>query len=171
MDQIRLKTIPTFGTERLSLRQLAVSDVEEIFLLRADDLINKYLGRQAFRTWEEALGFIEKVKSNNLYYWAITQKGKNKLLGTICLFNVSSELSKGEIGYELLTEYQGNGIMEESAIKIIQFAFETLELKAIDAFTHIENQSSTDLLKRLNFSRIGGLYGANSNVILFRLEN
>lgn len=170
MEHRNIKTFPVLTTERLTLRQLTDSDVQEIFLLRSDTLINKYLDRQPSRTWKDALEFIEKVRSDSLSYWAITQKGNEKLVGTICLFNFSEELKRCEIGYELLTEYQGNGFMREAATKIIEYAIQTLKLKTIDAYTHKDNQSSTNLLKELNFMRTDSVDEENPDWILFRLN-
>jgi ribosomal-protein-alanine N-acetyltransferase len=170
MEHRNLKTFPILTTERLTLRQLSDSDVQEIFLLRSDTLINKYLDRQPSKTLEDALEFIEKIKKNSLSYWAITQKGNEKLVGTICLFDVSEELKKCEIGYELLTEYQGKGIMREAARKIIEYSIQTLGLKTIEAYTHKDNQSSTNLLKKLKFMTKDSVDERNSNLILFRLN-
>jgi ribosomal-protein-alanine N-acetyltransferase len=164
-----LKTFPVLTTERLILRQLSDSDVQEIFLLRSDTLINKYLDRQLSETLEDALEFIEKIKNNSLSYWAITQKGNDKLVGTICLFDISEEQKKCEIGYELLTEYHGEGIMREAANKIIEYSIQRLGLEAIDAYTHKDNKSSTNLLRELKFMNTASVDGKNSKLILFRL--
>lgn len=171
MELSNLKNPPILKTDRLTLRQLSECDVQEIFLLRSDTLINKYLGRQPSKTLDDALEFIEKIKSNSLTYWAITQKGNEKLVGTICLFDVSEELKKCEIGYELLTAYQGKGIMLEAAKKIIEYAFQTMDLITIDAYTHQDNQSSTNLLKELKFTKTESVEESNSKLILFRLNS
>ena len=169
MEHRNLKTFPILTTERLTLRGLSDNDVQEIFLLRSDALINKYLDRQPGKTLQDAFEFIEKIKKNSLSYWAIAQKGNEKLIGTICLFDVSEELKKCEIGYELLTEYQRKGIMREAAERIIDYAIQTLGLETIDAYTHKENQSSTNLLKELKFMSTNSVDEKNSNLILFRL--
>jgi [ribosomal protein S5]-alanine N-acetyltransferase len=171
MENRNLKIFPTLTTEKLSLRQLLDSDVQEIFLLRSDTSINKYLDRQPCKTLEDALKFIEKIKNNSLSYWAITQKENKKLIGTICLFGFSEELKKCEIGYELLTEYQGKGIMSEAAKKIIEYAIQTLGLKTIDAYTHKDNQRSTKLLIELRFERTEIVDETNSDLILFCLKS
>ncbi len=170
MEHGNLKTFPILTTERLTLRQLSDSDVQEIFLLRSDPLINQYLDRPPSKTLKDALGFIEKIKNNSLSYWAIAQKGNEKLVGTICLFDVSEELKKCEIGYELLTEYQGKGIMREAAKKIIEYSIQTLGLKTIEAYTHKDNQRSTNLLKELKFKSTDSVNETNSKLILFRLN-
>ena len=170
MEHRNLKTFHILTTERLTLRQLSDSDVQEIFILRSDALINKYLDRKPSKTLEDALEFIEKIKNNSLSYWAIEQKGNEKLVGTICLFDISEEFKKCEIGYELLTEYQGRGFMRETAKKIIEYSNQTLGLKTIDAYTHKDNQSSTNLLKELKFKSTDRVDETNSNLILFRLN-
>src|SRR5438477_351890 len=80
--------------------------------------INKYLDRQTSNTIDDARAFISKVNENinkgDSLYWAITLRDKNILVGTICLFGFSDENYKCEIGYELLTNFQGQGIMKEA---------------------------------------------------------
>ena len=154
-------TFPTLTTERLTLRQLSETDAPEIFLLRSDPTVNKYLGRQPSKTPEEALSFIKNVNknvgNNAGCYWAITFTGSAKLVGTICLFDISDELKKCEIGYELLPDHQGQGIMQEALEKIIEFVFQTLGLDIIEAFTHNDNESSSGLLQKFNFKKISNI--------------
>ena len=171
MPNKALSTFPILTTERLILRQLLESDVQEIFLLRSDKTINKFLDRKPSETLEDALNFIRNIKNNELLYWAITQTHSGKLVGTICLFDFSDELNKCEIGYELLTDYQGQGIMSEATKEIIEFAVHTLCLNAIDAFTHKDNHSSTKLLQKFNFYKTGIIDETNPNLLVFRLLN
>lgn len=164
-------TFPMLTTERLTLRQLSESDVQEIFLLRSDKTINKFLNRKPSETLDDALSFIKNIRSNELLYWAVTQTKSEKLVGTICLFDLSDELSKCEIGYELLADHQGKGIMSEALQKVVGFAVDTVGVKTIEAFTHKENHSSTKLLEKLNFQRINIVEETNPNLLLFRLSN
>jgi [ribosomal protein S5]-alanine N-acetyltransferase len=170
-----LSTFPTLATQRLTLRQPLESDVQEIFLLRSNTTVNKYLDREPTETVEEALSFIRKVndnfKNNAGVYWAITTTDNEKLVGTICLFNFSDQDKKCEIGYELLPNYQGQGIMNEALEKIIAFTFHTLGFETIDAFTHKDNQSSTKLLQKFNFRETSIIDEANANLIAFHLTN
>ena len=142
-------------TERLTLRQLSTNDGQNIFALRSDREINKYLDRQASKIIEDAINFINKIndsiKKNDSLYWAITLANTKIFVGTICLFEFSNEKNKCEIGYELLTNFQGQGIMKEAAGKVIDYAFQTMRLQKIEAFTHNGNRNSTKLLEKLDF--------------------
>ena len=164
------KNQPTLITERLTLRPLSVNDASEILLLRSDSEINKFLDRKPSKTLEDALHFIKIILENSeTFYWAITKTGEERLIGTICLYDFSEDRDKCEIGYELRTESQGQGIMLEAATKVIQYAMESLDVKNIEAFTHKDNQSSTNLLEKLNFNDLGSTLIENPSLILFRL--
>ena len=150
-----LTPFPILKTERLILRQLLISDEQEIFTLRSDSEINKYLDRQVCNTIDDARNFINKVNENinknDSLYWAITLGDRNILIGTICLFGFSDQNYKCEIGYELLTNFQGQGIMKEASEKVIDYAFNTIKVQKIEAFLHRDNQSSIKLLEKLSF--------------------
>jgi [ribosomal protein S5]-alanine N-acetyltransferase len=146
---------PILTTERLILRQLTINDHLDIFDLRSDPKINKFLNREICKTTEDAKHFINKINENiekgGAYYWAISLNNSKQLVGTICLFDFSIEKNSCEIGYELMEKFQGQGIMYETVQKVIAFVFYTLKFKKIFAFTHYENQNSTNLLLKLNF--------------------
>jgi|SRR5215203_2350295 len=163
---------PVLKTERLTLRQLISSDDKEIFALRSDDNVNKYLGRKPSKSIDDARNFIqtinENIQKNNSIYWAITLNGTDKLIGTICLFGFSNDNSKVEIGYELLPDFQGKGIMQEATSKVIHFGFQHVGVNSIEAHTHTDNQSSTRLLEKLNFKKDSA---ADENVTIFKLTH
>lgn len=170
-----LTGFPILTTERLTLRQPSESDVQEILSLRSDVSVNKYLGRSLTETTDEALAFIQKVnqgfKNNKGLYWGITISDNKKLVGTICLFNFSDDLKTCEIGYELLPDYQQQGIMNEALKKILDFTFQTLEIQTIEAFTHKDNLSSTQLLEKFNFEKTTFIDETDLNLIAFYLSN
>ena len=166
---------PVLTTERLNLRQLVINDEQEIFTLRSDGEINKYLDRQISNTIDDARNFINKVNENinksDSLYWAITLSDKNILVGTICLFGFSDENYKCEIGYELLTSFQGKGIMKEAVEKVIDYAFNTIKVEKIEAFLHRDNQSSIKLLEKFSFKNSNQPDKTNPDLICYHLTN
>ena len=166
---------PILTTERLTLRQLVSNDEQEIFTLRSDSEINKYLDRQISKTIDDARNFINKVNENinksDSLYWAITLSDKNILVGTICLFGFSDENYKCEIGYELLTNFQGQGIMKEAAEKVIDYAYKVIQVQKIEAVFHKDNQSSIKLLKKFSFSDSNEPDKTAPDLIYYHLTN
>ena len=166
---------PILATERLILRQLIIDDEQEIFSLRSDGEINKYLNRQVSNTIEDARNFIKKVNENinknDSLYWAITLSDRNILVGTICLFGFSDENGTCEIGYELLTKFQGQGIMKEAVEKVIDYAFNTIQVKKIEAFFHRDNHRSIKLLDKYSFKQSNELDKENPELLCYHLTN
>jgi len=166
---------PILTTERLTLRQLRINDEQEIFILRSDSEINKYLDRQISNTIDDARNFINKINENisknASVYWAITFSDKNILVGTICLFSFSDENDSCEIGYELLTNFQGQGIMKEAVEKVIDYAFNTIKVQKIEAFFHRDNQSSIKLLEKFSFRDSNKPDETDPDLITYHLTN
>ncbi|MBC7629716.1 MAG: GNAT family N-acetyltransferase [Ferruginibacter sp.] len=166
---------PILTTERLTLRQMLINDEQEIFTIRSDKEINKYLGRQLSKTNEDARNFIktinENVKKNDSIYWAITLSDKNIVIGTVCLFSFSEENDKCEIGYELLTNFQGTGIMKEAVEKVIDYAFNTIKVQNIEAIFHRDNQRSIKLLEKLSFRNSNKNDNTEPDLIYYHLSN
>jgi [ribosomal protein S5]-alanine N-acetyltransferase len=166
---------PILTTERLTLRQLSPDDRQNIFALRSDTAINKYLNRAPCNTIEDAINFINKVndniQKNNSIYWVITLTKSKTFVRTICLFNFSNEKNTCEIGYELLTNFQGQGIMKEAAEKVITYAFHTIQLQKIAAFTHNGNRNSTKLLEKAGFTKSTEAAKENPDFTIFTLTN
>jgi [ribosomal protein S5]-alanine N-acetyltransferase len=169
MGDRNFKPFPVLKTERLTLRQLESRDVHEIFALRSDDNVNKYLGRKPSETMDDAKFFIQTISENShknaSIYWAITRNGTDKLIGTICLFDFSDDNLKAEIGFELLPDFQGKGIMQEATSMVMGFGCQHIGLNSIEAYTHSENHNSIRLLETCNFIKHGVV---GNNLILFK---
>lgn len=142
-------------TDRLFLRALIPADEAAIFQLRTDSRINTYLDRPIQTNPEEATAFIKKVMDGTAggksYYWGITMADSDQLIGTICIWNMSKDRLHAEIGYELLPEEQGKGIMREALKAVIDFAFSVVGLQSLEAWTHRDNKASSNLLVHHGF--------------------
>lgn len=147
---------PLLVTERLTLRRIDSNDEQDIFALRSDAEVNKYIDRDMAETIDDARKFIEMInekisKGEPMMYWAITLTDSQTFIGTICLFSFSDEHDSCEIGYELLRKFQGQGLMHEAIKKVIEYGFQTIKLQTIEAVVHKDNQSSINLLRKLSF--------------------
>lgn len=155
MDPINFFPFPKIETERFTLRQLKIEDENEIFALRSDEGVARYLDRPRAKSINDAREFIHKINSsiseNELVYWAITQRGEDKVIGTICLWKISQQQAKAEIGFELLPAYQGRSIMQEVIPRVIEFGFKILNLKIIEGEVAPDNIKSIKLMERFGF--------------------
>jgi ribosomal-protein-alanine N-acetyltransferase len=163
-------------TERLELRQLKITDENEIFFLRSDENNNQFVDRPKPKKIQDARDFIirinNNIKSHDSFYWAITIKGNSKLIGTICLWNFSEDKKTAEVGYELNPAFQGKGIMDEALKKVVDFSFKTIGLTTLEAVPHKNNLKSISLLIKNNFLHdTTRKVEDNVNNIIFILRN
>ena len=151
----RKTTFPVLYSNRLELRSISEKDATQILFLRSNDIVGEFIERPKMKTINEAKQFIkdriEDIKNKKVYYWVISLKDENELIGTICFWNFSEDKSITEIGYDLKPEYFSKGIMSEAIKIVINFGFQTLKLSCIEAFTNSENTNSIKLLVGNNF--------------------
>jgi len=62
---------------------------------------------------------------------------------------------KAEIGFWLLTEYWGKGIVSEAIPLILDYAFRELKLHRIEAFIETENLNCKKVIIKLGFQHEG----------------
>jgi [ribosomal protein S5]-alanine N-acetyltransferase len=154
---LNFNPFPVIITERLRLRQVEKSDVDEILFLRSNKRVLEFLDREPTKSKDEALLFIEQLlkleKSTDGITWAVTLKPSNTLIGTVCFWNMKKAHYRAEIGYALHPDFQRKGIMHEAITAVINFGFSTMKLHSIEANVNPHNQSSIKLLERSNFVR------------------
>ncbi len=142
-------------TQRLQLKEINESHVEDILNIRSNEMINKFVQRNSPKNNYDALQFIltikEKTRNNQTFYWGISRKGEPNLIGTICLWNFSEDRKTAEVGYELLPDYHRQGIMSEALTAVLNFGFNHLHLQEILAMTDQLNESSKGLLLKHHF--------------------
>ena len=153
----RFSPFPVLFTPHFKLRALRASDENEIFFLRTDEGVNQFLDRPRANSIEDAQRFIQIITENTAkgeaILWAIEPRDGGVLVGTVCLWNISWADGRAEIGYELLPQYQGKGVMQEVLPVVMGYAFGVLGLGMITAEMSEGNVRSARLLERHGFVR------------------
>ncbi|MBW3523222.1 MULTISPECIES: GNAT family N-acetyltransferase [unclassified Chryseobacterium] len=143
-------------TERLVLRSIDESHVEDILKIRSNEIVNQFVKRISPKTNYDALDFIltikKRVENKETFYWGISLKDQTYLIGTICLYRFSEDRTEAEVGYELLPAYHRKGIMSETLTAVLNFGFNELYLNEILAFTNKFNENSKSLLLKHQFT-------------------
>jgi ribosomal-protein-alanine N-acetyltransferase len=177
--ELNFKNFPKLITERLVLRNIENNDVDLIHKLHSDPIVNAFVGRDNSSNLKKAEEYIIKMQNliskNECVYWVITEKENNDLIGSICLWNFDVENEIVEIGYEMLSEFQGKGIMTEVIKKVIKYTFEEIKAKIITAFPSSNNINSVTILKKLNFELETKKYNNKhenvKNLVTYTLRN
>lgn len=155
MLEFNFNPFPVIETERLLLRRVTNDDANAVFEIRSNPETMKFIPRPLLKNTDEALELIAeidgKITTNTGINWAITLKDNPKLLGIIGYYRTQPENYRSEIGYILLPEFHGKGIVSEAVNRLIKFGFEDLKLHSIEAVIDPDNVASEKVLQKCGF--------------------
>ena len=153
---------PELKTGRLLLRKLEKTDANEMFFLRSNENVLRYIGREPAKTIAEAEGFISKINKavdeNESILWGIAfLNDPSIIIGTICIWNFKKENYRGEIGFILHPDHWRKGIMKEAINAVVDYGFTVVGLHSIEALLDPENIASSSVLESTGFIKEGHL--------------
>jgi ribosomal-protein-alanine N-acetyltransferase len=149
---------PEIKTNRLLLRQFIETDLENVFKGLSHPDIIKYYG-VSYRTLEETkaqMEFFAGLEKNETgIWWAVCSPGNKIFYGAGGLNNVSKEHQKAEIGFWLLTDFWGQGIMTSAMPLICNYGFVNLGLHRIEGLVESDNINCKKAMAKLDFQYEG----------------
>jgi ribosomal-protein-alanine N-acetyltransferase len=162
MLALNFTPFPELKTERLLLRKLERTDANEMFFLRSNENVLRYIGREPAKTISEAEDFINKINKavdgNESILWGIAFLHEPSIvIGTICFWNLKPENYRGEIGYLLHPDQWRKGIMKEAINAVVDYGFTVLGLHSIEALLDPKNIASSSVLESTGFVKEGHL--------------
>jgi len=162
MLALNFTPFPEIKTGRLLLRKLERTDANEMFFLRSNENVLRYIGREPAKTITEAEEFINKINKaadeNESILWGIALLNEpSTVIGTICFWNLKKEHYRGEIGYMLHPDHWRKGIMKEAINAVVDYGFTVLGLHSIEALLNPENLASSSVLESTGFVKEGHL--------------
>ncbi len=152
-------------TDRLILRDLLETDLEGIFELDSNQLVNKYLGNNPVKTKKQSadiIKFIHKQYKNlGIGRLAVIEKTSGDFIGWsgLKLNTGEKEALNGktefyDVGYRFIPRYWGNGYATESALATLDFGFKSLNLETICGAAEIEDIASHKVLQKIGLKFI-----------------
>ena len=146
---------PTLTSERLLLQQFVSSDVSVVFKGLSHPKITQYYGVHfdSLDATKEQMDWYATLEENGTgIWWAIRTKAQGCFVGAIGFNDVDMTSKKAEIGFWLLPEFWGKGILKEAFLSAITYAFETMKLQKLEAFVETENRNCISALEKFNFN-------------------
>ncbi len=151
--------IPKLETERLILRDMRVSDAEDMFAYAQHEPVTRYLTwtpHPSIQHTKEYLTYVgQRYRTGDFYDWALICKEDGRMIGTCGFTSFDFPSDSAEIGYVLNPDYQGKGLATEAVREVLRFGFETLSLHRIEAKFMKENTRSQKLMERVGMQLEG----------------
>ncbi len=146
-------------SDRLLLRQITPADVNEIFAMRSNVEVMKYVPRPLCKNLDDAMAIIDmidqKIVANEGINWAITLHGHNELIGFIGYYKIQWEHFRSELGYMLSPKFNGKGLITEAIQLVVEYGFNEMKMHSLTAVIDPENIASARVLENNNFIKEG----------------
>jgi RimJ/RimL family protein N-acetyltransferase len=119
----------------------------------------RYWSTPAMTCIEQAAAYLTAIwrgqHLGNLFQWAIARRSDDLLIGTCTLFGLDLTNARAEIGYALRHDHWGGGWAHEALTELLDYVFNVLQLRRLEADVDPRNPRSLQLLQRLGFQREG----------------
>ncbi len=149
---------PRIQTNRLLLRQFVDNDIENVFKgLSHPDIIKHYgISFDNLEATKEQMSWFADLEKDGTGIWFAVCSFDNKTFyGAGGLNNLIKEHKKSEIGFWLLPEFWGQGIMKEAMPLICNYGFDKLGLHRIEGFVEADNTNCKKAMAKLDFQHEG----------------
>jgi ribosomal-protein-alanine N-acetyltransferase len=157
MLEITLQPFPLLETERTVLRRIDRTDAEDLFALRTHPSVMQFIGKDPPKSIDDTFKMVEAfdraLDQNDGITWGVCLRESSRIIGTMGFWRITKEHHRAEIGYMLMPEYMGNGLMSEVLVKTLDFAFNQLRLHSIEANIDPLNEASRKILLRHGFAK------------------
>ncbi len=148
----------TLKTERVLLRPLHREDELILWPYVSNPEISRDMSWEPHQNISDTRKFVddtlESMKNGKNITWCIYFN--DRFCGLFSLIGILKNhraliYNRAELAYWIGPEYQGQGIMTEAGRKVIDYAFNNLQLNKLLVGHHIENRNSENLILRLGF--------------------
>jgi RimJ/RimL family protein N-acetyltransferase len=157
-QQVERGRAPELRTRRLLLRRWQAQDLEPFSAISADPEVMEHFPAPLSR--EQSAALIERTEASfdthGYGLWAVELCDENPLVGIVGALAVEDDLPfypAVELGWRLGHELWGRGIATEGARAVSEYAFQTLGLRELVAYTAASNQRSQRVMERLGMQR------------------
>ena len=152
-----MKTI--LKTERLLIAEADHNDAEFIVQLLNSDTWLKFIGDKGVKTKKQALTYIDEsligsYKKNGFGLYKLCLQPSKTPIG-LCGFLQRDYLAHPDIGFALLPEFEGQGLMFEASRALINYAESTLKFECVLAIVLPSNGKSCRLLEKIGLQKSG----------------
>lgn len=150
-------TIP-LESERLIYRRTVKSDIDEFFFIQLNPNLRKYLGMSKVgNNLIKNRNYFDENKYNDkdYYRWTIVKKEDNKILGCIYLNIHDKKAKTAGIDYWIREDEWGCGYVTEAAKRILEFAFDTLNLNRIESCGAKDNPGTWKVMEHIGLKYEG----------------
>src|SRR4030042_4515135 len=155
MEEKTFKSVPTLETKRLIIRPICLNDIDFMFCHMTSKDVRKLFNK----SWPDNLGGVEKFvkecieknEKDQAAEWIIVLRNEKKPIGRIWFCGLLTWCNAVNVGYSLDYDFWGKGITSEALKRVVEFGFDEINLRRIEAYHDSDNLISGKVMLKCGF--------------------
>jgi RimJ/RimL family protein N-acetyltransferase len=152
--------LPLLTGNMVSLRELRASDAPALFAALSSEQVSKFIspppatveGFGRFINWA-----IRQRQAGQYVCFAVVPHGSDLAIGIFQVRSLEPAFETAEWGFALAPEFWGTGTFQDGATLVVDFAFDVLGVRRLEARATLQNGRGNGALRKLGAVREGVL--------------
>jgi RimJ/RimL family protein N-acetyltransferase len=148
-------TLPRFQTERLTLTQRAMADLEDCLAMDRDPAVTRFIAGPWHDPVEHRAFVIDRITRAyppGMGYWTIRTRAESRFIGWILLTPLDLVGPEVEIGWRVISAERGQGYAAEAGRPVLVHALGPLALPEVVADIDPVNHASLRVAVKLGMT-------------------
>jgi len=144
--------LPALAGRMVNLRDLRASDAASLFSLLTTEEVSRFISPPptTVEGFEKFIAWAHRQRQAGQYLcFAVTVKGFDTAIGIFQVRDLNSSLDTAEWGFAIGSPFWGTGVFEEAANLVIEFAFDTLGVRRLEARAAVQNGRGHGALRKV----------------------
>ena len=144
--------LPALAGRMVNLRDLRASDAASLFSLLTTEEVSRFISPPptTVEGFEKFIAWAHRQRQAGQYLcFAVTVKDFDTAIGIFQVRDLNSSLDTAEWGFAIGSPFWGTGVFEEAANLVIEFAFDTLGVRRLEARAAVQNGRGHGALRKV----------------------
>jgi RimJ/RimL family protein N-acetyltransferase len=144
--------LPTLCGRQVVLRELRASDAPSLFALLTTEEVSRFISPppNSVEGFERFIAWTLRQRSAGTYAcFAVTLQGFDTAIGIFQVRQLDFTFRNAEWGFALGAQFWGTGVFQASAALVLNFTFETIGVRRLEARAAVLNGRGNGALKKL----------------------
>jgi RimJ/RimL family protein N-acetyltransferase len=145
------KALPVLQGDGVTLRELRISDAASLLALLTTEEVTRFIspppktveGFERFITWA-----CNERDAGRYVCFAIVPEGYDIAVGLFQVRQLDASFTTAEWGFALASEFWGSGLFAAGADLVLEFSFETLGVRRLEARAAVQNGRGNGALRK-----------------------
>ena len=134
--------LPVLASGSVVLRDLRASDAPSLFALLTTEEVSRFISPPptSVEGFERFIAWTHRERAAGKYAcFAVTLKGYDTAIGIFQVRDLNSGFDTAEWGFAIGSEFWGTGVFEAGARLVLEFSFNTIGVRRLEARAAVQN--------------------------------